>query len=115
MFTLLWAISISFILLWLLALFYFAVMNIKRVRDKGELTKFMYVIGFPMLWFGLVLDFLANVLVFTLLFLELPRETLVTSRLKRHKHQSTGWRQDMALWWERHIDPFDDTPGGHIR
>jgi hypothetical protein len=106
--------AVAFLVLWLLAVFYFAVMNIKRVRDRGELTPFMYAIGFPMLWIGLVLDLLANVLVFTVLFLELPREPLVTGRLKRHKYHGTGWRHRLALFFERHLDPFDDKPGGHI-
>ena len=114
MYSLLWIVGGGFLILWFLALFYFSVMNLKRVRDRGELTKFMYVIGMPMLWIGLVFDLLANVLVFSILFLELPREPLVTGRLKRHKYHGTGWRHEMALWWEKHIDPFDDKPGGHI-
>ena len=114
MYSLLWIVGGGFLILWFLALFYFSVMNLKRVRDRGELTKFMYVIGMPMLWIGLVFDLLANVLVFSILFLELPREPLVTGRLKRHKYHSTGWRHELALFWEKHIDPFDDKPGGHI-
>ena len=105
-----WAVLV----LWLLAVFYIAVMNIKRVRDRGELTKLMYVFGMPMLWIGLVLDLIANVLIFTVLFLEFPREPLVTGRLKRHKYHGTGWRHRLALFFERHIDPFEDKTGGHI-
>ena len=101
-------------LLWGLAIFYFAVMNLKRVRERGELTKFMLVIGLPMLWIGLILDLLVNVFIFSILFLEIPQEPLVTGRLKRHKYHGTGWRHRFALWWEKHIDPFEDKPGGHI-
>jgi ABC-type dipeptide/oligopeptide/nickel transport system permease component len=112
--TILITIGIAVLLLWGLALFYFAVMNIKRVRDRGELTKFMLIIGLPMLWIGLILDLLVNVFIFSILFLEVPQEPLVTGRLKRHKYHGTGWRHRLALFWEKHIDPFDDKPGGHI-
>jgi len=114
MIDLLIALGWAVLVLWLLAVFYIAVMNIKRVRDRGELTKLMYVFGVPMLWIGLVLDLIANVLIFTVLFLELPKEPLVTGRLKRHKYHGTGWRHRLALFFEKHIDPFEDKPGGHI-
>lgn len=104
----------SVLSLWLLSLFYSSVMNFKRVRDNNGLTTFMKIFGYPKLFIGLVIDLYVNVAVFTVLFLELPKEPLVTGRLKRHKYHGTGWRHKLALWWEVHIDPFEDKPGGHI-
>ena len=96
-------------LLWVL---YLAVMNLKRARDMGLLTKPAHALGIPLLFTGLLLDFLVNVFVMTVILLELPRETLVTTRLKRH-NKGTGWRQKVAAWFEQFLDPFDPD-GDHI-
>lgn len=96
-----------------LFVFYLAVMNLKRVRDLNQLTLFSKIFGYPTLFIGLVLDFIVNSTVCTLLFLEIPQEFTVTSRLKRHKNESTGWRQAIAKWFEPTLDPFDPS-GDHI-
>jgi hypothetical protein len=49
----------------------------------------------------------------TVLFLEIPRETTVTARLKRHNRTGSGWRQRLAAWFEPLIDPYDPS-GDHI-
>lgn len=96
-----------------LYVFYCAVMNIKRVRDMGKLTKLGMAFGYPTLFIGLLLDLLCNVFVMTLLFLELPREGTVTSRLKRHNNGDDGWRTSLARWFEPVLDPLDPS-GDHI-
>jgi len=96
-----------------LYVFYSAVMNIKRVRDMGKLTTFGKVLGYPTLAIGLVLDLLVNTLVMTFIFLELPRELTVTSRLKRHNKESTGWRLAVVKFFEPVLDPLDPS-GDHI-
>ncbi len=96
-----------------LYVFYCAVMNIKRVRDMGKLTKLGMAFGYPTLAIGLLLDFLCNTFVMTVLFLELPQEYTVTSRLKRHNHNADGWRTALARWFEPVLDPFDPS-GNHI-
>lgn len=96
-----------------LYVFYCAVMNIKRVRDMGKLTKLGMVFGYPTLFIGLFLDFLCNTFVMTLLFLELPQEWTVTSRLKRHNNSNDGWRTSIAKFFEPLLDPLDPS-GDHI-
>ena len=96
-----------------LYVFYCAVMNIKRVRDMGKLTKVGYAFGLPTLWIGLVLDLAVNVLVMTPILMELPRELTVTSRLKRHHRDSTGWRLAVVKFFEPVLDPLDPS-GDHI-
>ena len=96
-----------------LYVFYCAVMNIKRVKDMGKLTPLGYAFGYPTLFIGLFLDFLCNVFVMTLLFLELPREGTVTSRLKRHNKTSTGWRLSIVKFLEPVLDPLDPS-GDHV-
>ena len=63
--------------------------------------------------FGLVLDLLCNTFVMTLILLELPQEFTVTSRLKRHHAESTGWRLAVVLFFEPVLDPLDPS-GDHI-
>lgn len=106
-------LAISFGLTYALYVFYAAVMNVKRVRDMGKLTKLGMAFGYPTLAIGLVLDLLVNVLVMTPLLLELPKETTVTSRLKRHHAESTGWRLAVVLFFEPVLDPLDPS-GDHV-
>lgn len=94
-------------------LFYVAVMALKRARDAGTLSRIAYALGVPILVIGYALDFLVNVTVCTVLFLESPRETTVTARLKRHKY-ATGWRGRVARWVAAHLLDAFDPDGKHI-
>lgn len=95
-----------------LYVFYSAVMNIKRVRDMGKLTKLGMAFGYPTLIIGLILDLLVNVFVMSIILVEIPRELTVTSRLKRHQ-ASTGWRLSVVKFFEPVLDPLDPS-GDHI-
>lgn len=97
-------------LLWLLFL---AVMNLKRVRDAGKLSQAALVLGTPILILGLIFDALVNWIVMTIVLFEIPQESTVTARLKRHNKESTGWRKAVAVWFEPLLDPFDPS-GDHI-
>ena len=99
----------SFYVLWVL---YLAVMNIKRVRDAGKLSKPALVLGMPVLVIGLIVDLFCNVLL-SVVLMELPREMTVTARLQRHKRDSGGWRKKVVMWFELILDPFDPS-GNHI-
>lgn len=94
--------------------FYLAVMNLKRVKDAGKLGKAALALGTPVLLVGLVLDLLVNVLVFTVILLEIPQETTVTARLKRHKLESTGWRLKVTNWFASELLDHFDPSGTHI-
>lgn len=99
--------------IWLLWVFYLAVMNLSRARNAGTLSTAAYIVGYPVLIVGLLLDLIVNVIVLTIIMLELPKETTVTSRLKRHSRKG-GWRADIANWLGKYIlDPFDPS-GKHI-
>lgn len=93
--------------------FFLAVMNLKRVRDEGKLSKWALRFGYPVLFIGLVLDIAVNWLVVTILLLELPKESTVTARLKRHNRESTGWRKAVVSFFEPLLDPFDPS-GDHV-
>lgn len=106
-------IALVFAVSYALWIFYLAVMNLKRVRDMGKLGTVAKVFGYPVLLVGYALDVLVNVTLMTVLFLEIPRETTVTARLKRHNRTGSGWRQRLAAWFEPLIDPYDPS-GDHI-
>jgi hypothetical protein len=94
-------------------IFYLAVMNLKRAKDTGLLTKTALALGYPVLIVGYILDCFVNLTVMTILLLEIPQETTVTARLSRHNQSSTGWRKAVALWAEPLLDPYDPS-GDHI-
>lgn len=100
----------SFYLLWVLFL---AVMNLKRVKDAGLLHRKALILGTPVLILGLLVDALVNWFVMTLVLLEMPKESTVTARLKRHNRDSGGWRKAVVLWMEPLLDPFDPS-GDHV-
>jgi hypothetical protein len=105
MVTILLAFPLSF---WLLWVFYLAVMNLKRAGDAGQLTKTAKIMGFPVLFVGLLIDFLVNIFVASFIFLELPQETLVTARLARHIKGPDSWRKKVAKWiCSTLLDSFD--------
>lgn len=106
-------IAAAFGLAYLLWVFYIAVMNIKRVSDAGKLTPFAKALAMPVALMGITVDIAANWLVFTVVLLELPKETTVTARLKRHHRESGGWRLAVVLFLEPILDPFDPS-GDHV-
>lgn len=106
---LLWAVLACYGL-WV---FYLATMNLKRVRDNGGLSPWALRFGYPVLFTGLFLDIMVNWFIVTILLLEIPQETTVTARLKRHNRESTGWRKSVVLFFEPLLDPFDPS-GNHI-
>jgi len=102
--------------LWLLWIFFLAVMNLKRAKEAGKLTRAALIFGTPALWIGYLLDAFVNATLMTILLLEMPRwphETLVTDRLIRHHKESQGWRLKVVLWFEPLLDPYDPS-GDHI-
>lgn len=93
--------------------FYLAVMNLAKAKAAGLLSRTALVMGTPVLIVGYLLDLLLNVTVMSLVLLELPQETTVTARLKRHHAESDGWRLAVVLWFEPLLDPYDPD-GDHI-
>lgn len=100
---------------WLLWVFFLAVMALKRARDDGLLVKGgdAYTLGMSVLFVGWVLDFIVNMLVATVIFIEPPLELTVTARVTRLK-QGGGWRGDIARWMcAKILDPFEQQ--GHCK
>lgn len=86
---------------------YVLIMALWRAKREGTLAPVAKVLGYPPLLVGVILDVLCNIVVCTVLLLELPREWLVTDRLKRHKARG-GWRGRISSWVCTHLlDAFD--------
>jgi hypothetical protein len=81
---------------WVLWVIYAAMMRLRQVRDAGKLTLAMKVLGYPVLYFGLLIDFMLNAVPGSILFLEFPKEYTLSARLWRHSQESTGYRQKVA-------------------
>jgi hypothetical protein len=83
-------------------------MKLKMKRDDKTLNPIIRILAFPVLIMGLLYDVLLNILFGSLIFQELPKEWLLTSRLKRHK-LGNGWKAKMAKWLcDTLLNPFDD-------
>lgn len=97
---------------WLL---YLCIMSLERARDAGTLSPVVTRIAELVLLVGYLCDFLLNVLVGTVLFLELPKEWLLSPRVARLKKTGTGYRQVVAAWiCVNLLDPFDPS-GCHCK
>lgn len=98
--------------IYILWIFYLAIMNLKRARDSGYLTGFVKYPSYLTLFIGLIVDFIINVIPCTFIFIELPKEFTVTSRLKRHINNE-GWRSNVASWICMNLLNQFDPSGNH--
>lgn len=102
--------------LWLLDVFFLAVMSLFRARAAGTLSLPAKVLGYPILLVGVLLDLLVNVVVLTVVFVKLPEDWMVTKRLYRYSQYKDGWRKATALWiCSKLLNPFDPDQRGHCR
>lgn len=98
-------------LLYITWVLFLAVMNIKNAKDAGILPKATYIIAYPMYLVALGFDFILN-MASSIIFLEFPRELLLTSRCERHLAEYDGWRFKLAKTICVYLlDPFER--GGH--
>ena len=99
--------------LWATWAMYVLVMGLYRAHLAGRLSRVSYALGYPLVALGWLMDVAANLTVASAIFLEPPRELLVTSRLKRHMRGRPDWRQRIARWiCDRLLDVFDPS-GDH--
>lgn len=111
--TALYAVLLCLGAVYALWVFYLAVMSLQRARDAGLLHRNARIMGTPVLIVGYLLDVFVNIVVMTVVLLEMPQELTVTSRLKRHIRYGDGWRFRTAMWFVPLLDPYDPD-GTHI-
>jgi hypothetical protein len=94
--------------LWAFWLLYVLVMGFYRAKLAGRLKGLTLVMALPIVAIGLLVDLVANYTIATLVFADLPRERLVTDRLRRYIATGSGWRYTLAdAVCNRLLDPFD--------
>ena len=99
--------------LYLFFIMYVASMGMIRAHAEKKLNGVLWVLCLPFVAISIVLDFINNMIVFSLLYFELPKEWLVTERLKRHVKQHT-FRGKLSRWiGETILNPFDHS-GDHL-
>lgn len=102
----------SIVLFYATLTFYNAVMNIARHKDA--LSKTQEIIFAPILVVGIILNFLLNTFVFTVTFLELPKEWQSTQRMQRHVGFN-GWRGTQARFICGTLLDMFDPSGSHCQ
>jgi len=77
---------------------YCAIMSLWKAKRENRLTPAMKVLGYPLLFIGYVFDVATNLLVSVLMW-HMPKEMLLTQKLKRiQKEEPSGWRNKTAMW-----------------
>lgn len=92
---------------------YVLVMGLYRAHLNNKLTPLTTALGLPFVIFGIVVDVLANIFIATIIFLEIPKELLVTTRLARHNTSGSGWRKDIATYICSNLLDVFDPSGDH--
>lgn len=101
-----------------LVLFWYAyilVMGLYRAHLMGRLTGLAKVLAYPAVIVGWLMDWLANVLIASIVFTELPQswDELVTDRLSRYVKGPMGRRRTRALWVCTNLLDYFDPTGRH--
>lgn len=95
--------------------FYLAVMHLKRARDNGTLSRAALYLGYPVLLIGYALDVFVQVVVASVVFIDIPRDWTLTGRLKRYinTEPAGSWREQVAIWFCAHLLNAFDPDGRH--
>lgn len=109
---LLFYVVLAYVLLILICFtLYLAAMPLIQAKRAGTIPKPALILGYPIVLFGVLMDFVLNVAA-TLVFLDPPHEYLLTIRCNRYIDAYDDWRHRLALWICRNLlDPFEI--GGH--
>lgn len=109
------AVALSLLYTYVFWLLYLVVMGLYRAHLKGQLVGASKLLAYPVVIVGVLVDWLANMVLATIVFQELPGnlKELVTQRLARYIKEPEGRNQR----WAKAIcvsllDPFDPT-GAH--
>ena len=109
--------SVAFTLwiLWALWILYVAMMNVQRASTNGKLPWQANLLVIPTTLVFDVIEFIANVVVCTIILWDLPKEITVSDRLRRYaaNPDRAGWRMSIVRFIKPMIDPFDHK-GPHV-
>ena len=108
-------IALTLAALWVFWLLYVFTMGLYRAFLMGRLKGLSLVMCSPVVVFAFAVDLVMQFTVFSAVFAEVPRDWLVTHRLRRYMRElpPTHWRRRWADYLCKHLlDPFDPT-GAH--
>lgn len=108
-------IAMTLAALWVFWLLYVFTMGLYRAFLMGRLKGLSLVMCAPVVAVAFTLDLLMQFTVFAVVFADIPRDWLVTQRLRRYMRDlpPEHWRRRWADYLCRHLlDPFDPT-GAH--
>lgn len=111
----LWILGGAVMAAYFVWILFLSIMCLATARAAGKLPMAAVRIAYPLLAIGYVSDFSLNVFVASWLFLEPPRELLVTSRLTRHIKADAGWRKRLATWICKNLLDWADPKGCHCQ
>lgn len=106
---------IAYLFLFLLLFWglYVLVMGVYRAHLDNRLHGLNKVLALPYIGIGVLFDVIANVFIASILFMEPPKEFLVTSRLQRYMKNEGGRRRRIALYICDHLLDIFDPRGNH--
>ena len=112
-----WLLHTPLILVGLLALSWFVYIAVFSAKpnsaDIKKKSPFLYWFMWGVAAAGWVLDVILNATVFSVLFMDYPRELTITHRLRRYLRDRTGWRRKAADWiCKNMLEPIDCTHCG---
>jgi hypothetical protein len=101
-------LGISLLSLWVFWALYVFTMGVYKAHLAGKLKGLNLILAYPIVFFALLVDVFFNLVVSSVVFLELPREWLVTSRLQRYMAGPASWRRTIAVYiCDSVLDIFD--------
>lgn len=80
--------------LWALYVFTMGIYRLKLNKNLRGLNKYL---AYPIVLLAVIVDFTVNWTLAPILFLDIPREPLVTARLQRYLRHDNGWRYRLAV------------------
>lgn len=99
---------------WLFWYVYIVVMGLYRAQLQDRLKGVVFALALPAIVAGYVMDIIANIFIASVLFLDPPKEFLVTTRLKRYqKVDPLSWRGRLSFYICEHLLDVFDPKGNH--
>lgn len=102
------------LVLYILWIFYLAVMNLYRANKEQRLTGFIMVLGYITIGIGAFIDVFVNITIASIVFLDRPRTWMLTKRLALYQ-KGEGWRKTLSLWICANLLNKFDPSGNHCK
>ncbi|CAB4130151.1 hypothetical protein UFOVP116_295 [uncultured Caudovirales phage] len=101
------------LILWVFWAFYVLVMGIYRAYLAKRLGIVNLILSTPFVLVGFFLDIFVNLCIAPIIFLDPPREWLVTTRLTKYRNCDSLWRRSIAAFICDHLLDIFDPTGNH--